>query len=312
MTNSTSPWFLIANPKAGGGKAQKDWNKIQRTLDTVGLGYDCVWTERPFHAIDLVRSALEKGYRKFAALGGDGTVNEVINGIFSQQLVPSRELLFGVLPIGTGNDWARTYRIPKAYAKSIPLLKKAKSRVQDIGKVTYNRDGVSHTRFFNNVLGLCFDAFVADQTKDQSKSGLKGQLFYLLGVLKCLGKYSCPTLHVQGEGIDFHGPAILANVGLCRFSGGGMQLVPQAIPGDGLFDITIVEALTPAQVYRRLPLLYNGKLYKDSHVHHFRSSWVTVSATPDSLLEVDGENLGEIPASIDLLPAALNVVCNVE
>lgn len=308
MSNSTSPWFLIANPKAGGGKAKSEWHKIKRHMDVNQLTYECAWTEGPRHAVELVKEAASKGYKKLVAVGGDGTVNEVINGIFVQDELPSTDFLFGAIPIGTGNDWARTHKIPRSFRKSIQLLARQTYSMQDIGKVSYGLGEATQVRYFNNVLGLCFDAFVADQTKDQEKSGLKGQIFYLLGVLKCLKKFTCPSLHIRGEGFDFQGKAILANVGICRFSGGGMQLVPKAIPDDGLFDITVVDALTPGQVYRRLHLLYNGKLYNDAFVHHFRSSWVTVTASPDSLLEVDGEMLGSIPASIELIPSALKVI----
>ena len=102
-------WFIIVNPAAGGGAAKRLWLRIERDLQAQGFSYSVRFTERKMHAVELVEEAVARGYRKFLAVGGDGTVHEVANGILSQEFVPSREIGLALLPVGTGNDWAKEW-----------------------------------------------------------------------------------------------------------------------------------------------------------------------------------------------------------
>src|SRR4051812_39754073 len=116
-------YYLIANPVSGNGKAKKDWNRIAALLEKHGIGYDAVFTEKPRREQELVTRAISNGYRKFIVLGGDGTLNETINGVFQQKEVASTEIMVGVIPIGTGNDWCRMHQIPGNYERAIKIIK---------------------------------------------------------------------------------------------------------------------------------------------------------------------------------------------
>ena len=123
MNEGNNKWLVVVNPMASVGKCGKDWPEIKQLLTKEGFDFDDVLTEYPGHAIEIVRNAIkEKGYRKLISVGGDGTNNEVINGIFTQDVVPTTEITMGAIPIGTGNDWRRTFNIPIDYPKVVKIL----------------------------------------------------------------------------------------------------------------------------------------------------------------------------------------------
>ena len=165
MTENNNKWLVVVNPKASVGKSEKDWPQIKEILIKEGIEFDDVQTEYPRHAIEIVRNAIvEKGYRKFIAVGGDGTNNEVINGIFTQDQVPANEITMAALPIGTGNDWRRTFDIPLEYDKVVKIIKAGHTFAHDIGKLTYYNDGDPKTRYFLNAAGTGLDEMVCHST----------------------------------------------------------------------------------------------------------------------------------------------------
>ena len=151
-------WLVVVNPNAGSRKGEKDWPKIAKLLDEYGFKYKAVFTENRNHAIDLTASALNEGFRKIIAVGGDGTLNEVVNGIFRQKACSSNEVIIGTIPVGTGNDWGRTYEMPKKYRKAIKVIMKGYRFTQDVGHVSYYNQEEKQERYFVNVSGMGYDA----------------------------------------------------------------------------------------------------------------------------------------------------------
>ena len=127
ITNPDEKWLIIVNPNAGARKGAKDWPKISQYLNEADLSHICVLTEHRDHANRITMEFIEKGYRNIAVVGGDGTMNEVLNGIFTQDTVPSDEIILGMIPVGTGNDWSRMFGIPFEYKGAIEILKKKKT-----------------------------------------------------------------------------------------------------------------------------------------------------------------------------------------
>ena len=165
MTEENNKWLVVVNPKASVGKSGKDWPQIKQTLINEGIEFDDVLTEYPRHAIEIVRNTIvEKGYRKFISVGGDGTNNEVINGIFTQEAVPTTEITMATMPIGTGNDWRRTFDIPLEYDKVAKIIKAQHTYAHDIGKLTYYDDGNTRIRYFLNAAGTGLDEMVCHST----------------------------------------------------------------------------------------------------------------------------------------------------
>ncbi len=301
--------MIIVNPNAGVKKGKKEWPKIHQIIEKEGIDHDFLLTEHKDHAIHLTRKSIEKGYRKIGVVGGDGTMNEVLNGIFLQQACPVLEITMGVIPIGTGNDWCRMFNVPFEYEGAVKLLKKQHTFIQDVGKVTYHKKDQTLDRYFMNVAGMGYDALVAKKTNLFKAKGHGGPLTYLWFVFASLFQYSFlhVMIEVDGEQV-FNGEMFSMNVGICKYNGGGMMQVPAAIPDDGLMDVTLIIKAPKWLVIRHTSKLYDGTLVKLPIVHTYRGNKVHIQSNETIYLEADGESLGHTPFTYEILPKALKVV----
>ena len=311
MTETNTKWLVVVNPKASVGKAEKDWPEIKQMLIDAGIEFDDVLTEYPRHAIEIVRNAIvEQGYRPFISLGGDGT-NEVINGIFTQDVVPTTEITMAALPIGTGNDWCRTFGIPLEYEEIIKIIKTGYTFAHDIGKLTYYNDGDSKIRYFLNAAGTGLDEMVCSSTNLMKQQGKSGTIRYLISLVKCIFKYK--ITHIQltiDDELVFDDYILNLSIGNCRFNGGGMMTMPNAIPNDGLFDVTVIKKVSIFKFAANVKNVYDGTfINKIDEVKTFRGKRIhIVSIPPHSLVETEGENLNNSPFDFEMLPRAINMV----
>ena len=174
-------WLAIVNLLSGSGRCGRDWEHIAKMLYAKGIDFDTVFTGYRYHAIELTkRGIVEDGYRNVIAIGGDGTIHEVANGILLQTEVPSTEVRMGVIPVGTGNDWIRSYDIPRDYENAINTLVDGKEFVQDVAKVTYmGREGKEESRYCVNVSGAGLDAFVNVKVCKMKDKGKNGKMAYI-------------------------------------------------------------------------------------------------------------------------------------
>lgn len=302
-------WFVIVNPLAGNGQGCRQWENTAETLKKHGLSIEAAFTQHKGDGIRLAKEAIKKGHRQLMALGGDGTGHEVINGIFQQTEVPPSDITYALVPCGTGNDWAREYRIPRnldEWAKKIALCNTIQ---QDIGRAFYTAEGKTLERYFTNVAGMAYDGFVT-RASEQNKRWVSNKAFYLFLVFKCLFSYSFSRARITFDGQSDEDEFYSINVGVCRFSGGGMQLVPHANPSDGLLALTLARRISKWGVLMATPKFYNGKIATHPQVdtydvHHLK---VEKLSGPPILFELDGEFLGEAPVEITVLPRALRVV----
>lgn len=301
-------WYIIANPVAGQGAVASCLNTLCRLLEQENLPFTVRKSEQPNHAMQLVREGIQHGVRKILAIGGDGTNNEVINGILLQQLIPSTDIEYALFPCGTGNDWVREYQIPKDPKTWVEMLKKGKTIFQDIGKVEYQDNSQRRTRYFANVAGMSYDAFVLREMA-QLKKPITNRLGYLIYGLYYVFQYKIPPAKVWVDGKLYQDKYYLINAGICRYSGGGMQLVPHAIPDDGQLAITLAGPLTKLGVLLNSYRFYNGKISGHAKVDVFQAKHIRVEHEQEPiLLEVDGEYLGKSPVEISILSKALRVL----
>jgi len=300
-------WYIIINPAAGGGFAEKRWPSVEQALQTLGISYTVHFTARRGHAADLVYEALEKGYRHLLGIGGDGTNHEIVNGIMAHPSVPTTEVLYALLPVGTGNDWARTYNIPHDPHLRLQRLLNPQTVLQDIGLVRYQSEGQQRERFFVNVAGMAYDAYIVQQLLLRP---VANQAQYLLAVAQYLFRYRLTRAMIDFDGHSAEDFFYTINIGLCRYSGGGMQLVPHAVPDDGLFALTFARNLPKWEVLLQTPRFYNGSLLSHPRIEGHQVRHIRVKHTDDTptLLEADGEFLGETPAEFVLIEKALRVV----
>ena len=312
MEQATIPenrWMIIVNPNAGVQKGTKEWPKIHRIIEKEGVDHDFLLTEHKDHAIHLTRKSIEKGYRKIVVVGGDGTLNEVLNGIFLQQTCPVLDIIMGIIPIGTGNDWCRMFNVPFEYEGAVKLLKQQNTFVQDVGKVSYHKKDQTYDRYFMNVTGMGYDALVAKKTNLFKEKGHGGPLTYLWFVFASLFQYKFLDAVIEVDGNpEFKGEIFSMNVGICKYNGGGMMQVPNAIPDDGLLDMTLIVKAPKWLVIRHTNKLYNGTLINLDIVKTFRGKTIRIRSTRKIYLEADGESLGHTPFTYEIIPKALRVV----
>ena len=242
-------------------------------------------------------------------VGGDGTNNEIINGIMRQGLVSPYEITYTLLPFGTGNDWIRTHKIPKNLKAWVRMFKEAHRANHDVGWVEFSNQGTTKKRYFINIAGLAYDAYIV-QKADQFPVRRKRRTLYLWLVLKELWGFKSPTLAIEADGHRVEAPCYTVNIGVGNFAGGGMQIVPHGDFRSGTLAITIVKAFPKWRVIIDVPKLFNGKLTSHPYTIMRKASKVIVSlAGPGELIgEVDGELIGEGPYEFGVEEAALKII----
>ncbi|HTX88929.1 MAG TPA: diacylglycerol kinase family protein [Bacteroidales bacterium] len=302
-------WLVVINPNAGVKKGAKEWPAIHRLLEQEGFPMECVLTEYRGHAIQLTEKYILGGYRNFAVVGGDGTLNEVLNGFFIQRTVPVTDLTLAMIPVGTGNDWGRSFGIPFDHRKAVQVLKRNKTVLQDVGKINFFKGEESRTRYFLNVAGMGYDALVAKKTNLLKEKGRGGALAYIYFVFASLFQYRFMDAVIEVDGKEvYNGGVFSMNAGICKYNGGGMIQVPDAVPDDGILDFTLIRKASKWVVVRYAHKLYDGTISQVPIVSFFRGKSFRVSSGGKIYLEADGESLGHTPFTIEILPLALKVV----
>lgn len=272
--------------------------QLRRDVAAVSA-WECAETERPGHARELAATAARDGFERVVAIGGDGTVCEVANGLAHS------DTLLGIVPLGTGNDVAVNLNIPRHPAAAASLAAGGPPRRLDLGQIT--TDGASMC--FVNVAGFGFDAEVATRVNRMPKLPyIAGTLPYVAGVLQTLWQYRAPRMHITLDGQPLERAVFLVAVGNCASYGGGMRIVPDARPDDGAFDVCIVKDLSRLEVLRLLPKLYSGGHVGHPAVELYRCRSLTADADFRVLCQADGELFGGLPAQFSVLPGALQCV----
>lgn len=308
MKTTGKEWFVIVNPNAGRRRGEKDWLEIARLLTEAGLEFTCVFTDAPNHAVKLSRKYIEAGFRKIIVVGGDGTLNEVINGIFQQHRFAPDEITIAMIPVGTGNDWGRSFNIPAGYKEAIDIIVKGNTFRQDIGKVIYTHQERQKTRYFINMAGMGFDAMVAKKTNKQKAQGKGGPMSYLLNLFTSLIAYKSIVTNIIIDNKPFNEDIFSMSVAICQYNGGGMKQAPEAVPDDGLFDLTLITRVTRMTVLRNVAKLYDGSFVKLSQVKQFRGQIIKIESNPPLYLETDGESLGHSPMTFEIMPRCVTVI----
>lgn len=305
----TDRWFVIVNPVAGSGRGLIDFPQISKLLRNDDIRHDAVFTEHKHHATELTVTAANQGYRKIIVIGGDGTLNEVVNGLFIQKAVEPCEMLLAVIAVGTGNDWVRTFGIPQHYSEAIRAIREGRSFLQDVGTVTYTESHYTQTRYMANVAGLGFDAYVISTFNHLKMKGYKGGWMYLYSILKSYFRYksSGARIWVDDE-VVFNDLMFSLAIGICKYNGGGVQQLPNALADDGLLDLTIIRPVHWWHIVFRLKKLFNGDIYQIGHVIHAQGRKVKIEAAPLIQLEADGELMGGTPVEVNIRQRAIRVV----
>ncbi len=308
ISEENQGWFVIVNPNAGNGKGKKDWTRISGIFSANNIRITPVFTERRGHGIEFTTSAISAGFRKIISVGGDGTLNEVVNGVFSQDSCSPERITIGMIPVGTGNDWGRMFAIPLVYEGAVQLIREEKVMLHDIGFVSYKNNEITEKRYFINIAGLGFESVVVRKTNRQKDRGKSNKAIYFYNLLSSLITYKNTPAELIIDGETAHSHIFSINIGNGRYCGGGMRQTPDALPDDGLLDVTVIKEMGRFEIIRNLKLLYDGTILSHPKVDGYRCTSLKVSSDYPVFLEADGESLGHTPAEFGIIPSAINIV----
>lgn len=301
--------FVIVNPASGSGKTGRRWPGLDARMRAEGAEYDVELTREPGHAEHLARAAVMAGAKTILVVGGDGTLNEVVNGMMLDDApINESATSLGILPVGTGSDFARSIGLPRdPLEAAIYLMKKAKPYALDVGRIECMLGGQPHTRYFVNIAGLGFDGEVADSV-NRSGSRTGGGLFYQIMLFRNLLSYNNKNVTLSIDGKTQEGRMNSVIVANTSYFGAGMFVAPHAKYDDGIFDVIVLGDLSKLEVLMNLPRLYRGTHLKHKKVSEHRAREVKVEAKERMFLQAEGELIGEAPATFSMLPQVLRVL----
>ena len=295
---------FVMNPVAGKGAARKAVAALERLLRASDLSFEIVSTEYPGHATALARAASTP---IVVAVGGDGTVNEVANGLVGSSKV------MGIIPTGSGNDFVKSIGIPRNLRKALDVLKRRVVRKIDVGCVSCGKTQNGSTtyapeRYFVNGIGTGFDAEVAQRVSQIRR--LTGTLLYLTAVLQTLGVYKAPYFRISADGRQSEGKRLLIATGNGKCAGGGFYLTPDADVSDGMLDLCMIEDVNLARILRLIPAVMRGKPVHDPHVAYERAAKIKLESPDTFCVHADGEVIGRGVNAVrmEVLPGALTVI----
>ena len=301
MTSPFGPLVLIANPNAGRGTVSKALPRVENVLRNKNLAYRIVRTTHPGHATEAARQALSDGERYLVAVGGDGTVHEVVNGMVRDGGPVAADAVLGVVAAGSGCDFVRSFGLAGDAAQAAERLTGDRVRTIDVGTVTC-ADGT--TRCFVNIAEAGLGGAVVARAANLGK--LLGGARYAAGFWLTLPRFRPAAVRLDANGQYHAWRAFNVVVANCRFYGGGMQISPNSDPGDCLLDILVMTG-PKSDSFTTLPKVYKGAHLPHRNIAELRAARLTIEAEPGFQVEADGELLGMTPASFGIIPGAIRL-----
>jgi YegS/Rv2252/BmrU family lipid kinase len=300
--------LLIVNPRSANGSTGRRWPAIEGKLRSLLPPFDVAFSERPLHATAIAREATGR-YGCIALVGGDGTINEVANGLVADDRPLRADLTLGIIPRGTGADFVRTLGIPRDLEGAAERLTTGKVREIDVGKVRYRSpDGSEAVRYFLNEGEIGMGAAASDRVNRSSKR-LGGRLSFLRATLITALSYRPHLVNLSLDGAPAQ-QMLLTNVWLAngQYSGGGIRMAPRARLDDGLLDVVCIGSLSRLQTVIFLPKLRSGAFIDLPQVTYLTARRIEAESEVPVLIEVEGEAIGSLPATFELIGERLKVI----
>ncbi len=306
MTKINTKTLIIINPAAGNGTAGQKRHEIDALAEKFFNEHQTVVTDGPGRAADYARRALEARVAKVICVGGDGTLNEVVNGLMSVKMEKKRRSKLGYLPVGTGSDLARTMGITENLENGLRNIANKQGKWVDVGRATFvGHDGETKRRYFLNVLSFALGGEVADRVNKSSKS-MGGFLSFLWPTLTTLFSYEKPRIRLKvDDKIDEKFVCWHVAIANGQYHGGGMRVAPDAKVDDGSLRVMVVGDLSLPEVLLNLPNLYNGNIYSVNKVNKFSGKKIEAGSRERILIDLDGEQPGRLPVRAEIMPLAL-------
>lgn len=295
---------VIANPRAGKGKVGRDPAAFARLIESSGIEFDLHITEGRGHATEIARQATEQGCRFLVAVGGDGTIHEVVNGMMGESGLLNSDAVLGVVAAGSGSDLIRTFGLPQRAEEAVSYLRGDNVFVLDVGKVTVTRESGTHTQYFANIAEAGFGADVGLLAERIPR--WVGKLRYLICYFITLARFSIGDVRITLDERVYEGPLTNLVVANCQFFGGGMKIAPKAMPDDGRFDVLVIRG-NKRDYVRASTKVFKGEHVPSPFIKEFYAAKVHITAEKALRVEADGEILGFTPATYEIVPNALRL-----
>jgi len=297
--NTIKTVFLV-NPAAENGAAGRRWPELAHEAASLGLQGDTRFSERPGHLTELAREAAPNA-DLLVAVGGDGTVNEVVNGI------AGLDVELALIPRGTGGDFVRTFGIPRKLDRAVEVALRGRTRAIDLGRGRYRSwAGEDEESYFANIASAGMSGAIAKRTNETSKA-LGGKVSYAWATVAVFSRWRSDEVRVRVDGTEQAGRMHDVIVANGRYLGGGMKMVPEAEPDDGLLDVLLIGDLTKRDLLLTMPKTYRGKHLPHPKATLLRGTTVEIDAPEPLPVELDGEQPGTTPVRFEIVPRALRL-----
>ena len=312
MNDKKSTLFFIVNPRAGSGKTMCEWLPAEKELERAGVRYVTAMTDQKRHATSLAMEACQQGYRKIIAVGGDGSLHEVFNGICrwcDNSNCDISDFYIGVIPIGSGNDWIKSLGVEKDAKAALECVCRSEYRMMDVIRV---ESSGSRVCYMANVGGTGFDSHVCLRVNSQKESGKRGKLIYLNSLIYTIATLRSIRVACYADGkMVFSGDCYSIALGNGRYSGSGMRQVPAAEIDDSLVAYLIIPRLPLGRIMLEAPRLFTGTINESRYVISGQCKSFKVmplDSESEDVLELDGELEGRLPMSVEVLPSRIRVM----
>ena len=297
--NTIKTVFLV-NPAAENGAAGRRWPELAHEAASLGLQGETRFSERPGHLTELAREAAADA-DLLVAVGGDGTVNEVVNGI------AGLDVELALIPRGTGGDFVRTFGIPGKLDRAVEVALRGRTRAIDLGRGRYRSwAGEDEDSYFANIASAGMSGAIAKRTNETSKA-LGGKVSYAWATVAVFSRWRSDEVRVRVDGTEQAGRMHDVIVANGRYLGGGMKMVPEAEPDDGLLDVLLIGDLTKRDLLLTMPKTYRGKHLPHPKATLLRGTTVEIDAPEPLPVELDGEQPGTTPVCFEIVPRALRL-----
>jgi diacylglycerol kinase (ATP) len=294
---------FVVNPASGNGAAGKTWARTRELAAAHGLDGDALVTERPDHAVELARAAAENGVRLVVAVGGDGTINEVVNGLVA---AGSPEVELAVVPRGTGDDFARTFGIPTDVESALAVAANGQARLIDVGRAKYAVGEETVERYFANFAGAGISGAIARRGARTSRR-LGAKAAYMWATVIVFARWSSVPMRIELDGETREGPMFEVVISNGMYAAGGMKIAPDARPDDGHFDAVLIGDVSKADFVTTFPKIYRGTHTSHPKVDVVRATTIAVDSPQRLPVVLDGEQPGTTPARFEIVPGALKL-----
>ena len=303
---------FIVNPVSAGGSTGKQWPKIEALLKKLyAFDFELAFTERPLHATQLVQEAIQRGVQRIVAVGGDGTLNEIVNGFFEKDVMVNPAVSLGILEIGTGADFVKTLGPQPTVEQAILHMNDAEPKLIDVGRAEFvSFENRTQERYFLNILDFGLGGAVVERVNRTTKR-FGGKISFLIGILSTLLTFkNKPIRYRLNEGnwqSGMFNDVIIANG---RYFGGGLFPAPAALLDDGLFDVVFLGDVGRLEAVLNLSKLRKGTHFENPKVSLTRARKIEAQSEENVFVDMDGELVGKLPLKVLILPQKLRILSN--